>query len=486
VLTATEPKAEQPTWKLEQEVDGEGPLHPINVVACPSMKLCLAGDGEGKVLSSQNPGAGAGEEATWTPKRVDSGQSITGVSCPSSELCVAVDDAGNVLSTTEPAKGAEAVWTEPKSIDAGHAITGVSCPSSELCVAVDHSGNVLSTSEPTKGEEAKWTGPAEVDQSKTSGVASLAGVSCASSTLCLANDTSGNVVSSIEPTNPESWKVTEGVEYGNPITALSCPSSALCVAGDRLGHIALGTPQLSVTVSGSGHGTVEGPGNLSCTARCTKRYEGGQAVTLTATPANGSTFAGWGGACSGTASTCTVTMGAALEVTAEFTASPQAELTPGLTSPAFGCCNFTGPAREVKPLAGTLLGNPSASAKGVSLTLSCQGSAGQSCDYTALLTTTEHLKGNKVSAISAAKRKQASTKILTVGKATFAVAAGQQKTILIKLSRAASQLLARFHKLPLTLTVTLTNGAGGKSSTVAKRTLLVKTKSKAKPKSKHR
>ena len=45
----------------------------------------------------------------------------------------------------------------------------------------------------------------------------------------------------------------------------------------------------------------------------------GSAVTLTATPAAGSAFAGWGGACSGTSATCTVTMDAAKGVTAEFT-----------------------------------------------------------------------------------------------------------------------------------------------------------------------
>src|SRR5207245_3663496 len=42
-------------------------------------------------------------------------------------------------------------------------------------------------------------------------------------------------------------------------------------------------------------------------------------VTLTATPAAGSTFSGWsGGGCSGTG-TCTVTMSAATTVTATFT-----------------------------------------------------------------------------------------------------------------------------------------------------------------------
>jgi hypothetical protein len=42
-------------------------------------------------------------------------------------------------------------------------------------------------------------------------------------------------------------------------------------------------------------------------------------VTLTETPASGSTFAGWGGECTGTASTCSVDMTSDRAVTATFT-----------------------------------------------------------------------------------------------------------------------------------------------------------------------
>jgi uncharacterized repeat protein (TIGR02543 family) len=45
----------------------------------------------------------------------------------------------------------------------------------------------------------------------------------------------------------------------------------------------------------------------------------GTAVTLTAVANNnGSVFAGWKGACSGTSTTCTVTMSAAKSVSASF------------------------------------------------------------------------------------------------------------------------------------------------------------------------
>ena len=82
------------------------------------------------------------------------------------------------------------------------------------------------------------------------------------------------------------------------------------------------TTQYSLMVSqnGSGMGTVAGSG-ISCGSVCSNVYAPGTAVTLTATPAGGSVFAGWsGGGCSGTG-TCTVTMNASTSITATFNSS---------------------------------------------------------------------------------------------------------------------------------------------------------------------
>jgi M6 family metalloprotease-like protein len=77
--------------------------------------------------------------------------------------------------------------------------------------------------------------------------------------------------------------------------------------------------QLSVAKSGTGVGTVtSSPAGISCGAACSAEFAAGQSVTLTAAAASGSTFAGWGGACSGSSSTCTVTMNAAKSATAAF------------------------------------------------------------------------------------------------------------------------------------------------------------------------
>jgi List-Bact-rpt repeat protein/centrosomal CEP192-like protein len=76
---------------------------------------------------------------------------------------------------------------------------------------------------------------------------------------------------------------------------------------------------LSVTKNGTGSGTVtSAPAGIACGADCAESLAVGTPVTLTATAASGSVFAGWSGACSGTAATCAWTMSAATAVTATF------------------------------------------------------------------------------------------------------------------------------------------------------------------------
>jgi subtilisin family serine protease len=74
---------------------------------------------------------------------------------------------------------------------------------------------------------------------------------------------------------------------------------------------------LAVVRAGAGSGTVSSsPAGIQCGSSCSASMHG--SVVLTATPAAGSKFSGWSGACSGTASTCTVAMTAAKSVSASF------------------------------------------------------------------------------------------------------------------------------------------------------------------------
>ena len=86
---------------------------------------------------------------------------------------------------------------------------------------------------------------------------------------------------------------------------------------------------LTVTEAGTGSGTVtSSPGGINCGADCSEIYTRGTRVSLTATPATGSFFAGWSGACSGSGA-CTVTMDAARVATATFLTAGGSPAPPG-------------------------------------------------------------------------------------------------------------------------------------------------------------
>lgn len=80
---------------------------------------------------------------------------------------------------------------------------------------------------------------------------------------------------------------------------------------------------LSVTVNGSGRVTSPA-GGLDCANSCSVQVADNAVVTLTAVPATGFALQAWGGACSGSAATCTLTIGAARSVTATFVSSSPA------------------------------------------------------------------------------------------------------------------------------------------------------------------
>ncbi len=82
---------------------------------------------------------------------------------------------------------------------------------------------------------------------------------------------------------------------------------------------------LTVTNAGTGSGSVSSvPAGIDCGATCTASFDRGTVVTLTATPASGSSFVDWlGPGCTGAGSTCVVTMDAAKSVTTFFSSLSQ-------------------------------------------------------------------------------------------------------------------------------------------------------------------
>ena len=97
----------------------------------------------------------------------------------------------------------------------------------------------------------------------------------------------------------------------------TCVSPQLC-AGLGVANVCA-TPvfPLSVTLAGTGSGTViSTPAGLDCGATCDASFGATTTVSLTATPDSNSAFSGFSGACTG--STCSLTITAAANVTANF------------------------------------------------------------------------------------------------------------------------------------------------------------------------
>jgi len=95
---------------------------------------------------------------------------------------------------------------------------------------------------------------------------------------------------------------------------------------------AVGQRTLTVGKAGTGQGTVSsrplGSG-IDCGATCSASLAAGTKLTLVAAAAEGSSFTGWSGACTGTG-LCKVTLGEAREVTASFEGPAAATAATGL------------------------------------------------------------------------------------------------------------------------------------------------------------
>lgn len=247
-------------------------------------------------------------------------------------------------------KGIGTVSSDPK---------GVLCGSQCTAAFAEHT-NVKLTASP--GELVRWEGACQginspscevhVDASKAVGVTFLtpisvnvvgsgtvssapAGVFCANGCPASAPSCANSCTGGVDPLVDTTLTVTPDPGFVFFGWSGGCAGTGACVIppGEAANVTATFKPQgitvtptnhnLVVNVIGSGVGSViSSPGGISCPSSCNMTVPNNTSVVLTAGPFAGNSFIGWSGACSGNATTCTVTMDAARSVTARFNANP--------------------------------------------------------------------------------------------------------------------------------------------------------------------
>jgi hypothetical protein len=84
--------------------------------------------------------------------------------------------------------------------------------------------------------------------------------------------------------------------------------------------------------------------------------------------------------------------------------------------------------------------------------LSCHGPTGSSCTVSGVLTSTQHLTGHKIVAVTAKRHRSKTT--VNVGTKTVTIAAGSTTTLKVPLNGTGKSLLRNFGTLPTTLKLT--------------------------------
>lgn len=119
-------------------------------------------------------------------------------------------------------------WSGPVNVGQGE-FYGISCPASSLCVAIEESGNIVSSKSPSD-EAGAWSVSNVPDVATYAvGQASRSAISCVATAtpLCVTTlGTGGRMLISADPTGgAQAWSLTE-VYAG----AVSCADSTMCVA----------------------------------------------------------------------------------------------------------------------------------------------------------------------------------------------------------------------------------------------------------------
>ncbi len=190
------------TWGSAVNTHASSPT----AISCSSSISCAVTNNDGSVSSLAG--------STWSAASAAGGltDSLTGVSCLSDTTCVLTDFNGVVIT------GFAATWHTTSTDPLASFFASVSCGSPTLCVALQANGTA-----------ALWNGG--WGASSSSGVAGADSISCSGS-FCVAVGTNGTAATF----NGTSWSSTQQID-SSPLVGVSCTSSTFCLAIDDVGGL---------------------------------------------------------------------------------------------------------------------------------------------------------------------------------------------------------------------------------------------------------
>jgi hypothetical protein len=151
-------------------------------------------------------------------------------------LALALAVAGLALSGAPALAASPLTFSAPVPIDT-NSLTGVSCPSTTLCVAVDSAGNVIVSNDPIGGA-ATWKSASVNPPNAMSEIpGGFTSVSCPSMSFCIAVGAFGQAATSTNPAVLSTWQlIPMGIDEPETLTGVSCSSPTRCVAVDNAGY----------------------------------------------------------------------------------------------------------------------------------------------------------------------------------------------------------------------------------------------------------
>jgi hypothetical protein len=446
----------------------------FDAVSCPLSSFCMAIDALGNTFRLSG--------GVWVPASklgsLASTLSDLQLSCVSAQFCLATLPGSGNDEDYYTYNGSN--WSGASVLESTGAVeSGLSCTSSTFCVAADTSDNTL------KFNGASWTSPQHQGSGTT--LNDQFYVSCAG-TFCLEDSFEDG--STYLTSDGSTW--SPGANLKDPDTGngaggpTACTSSTMCVVVDLSGigntyalpdTLATQPSLTGSAVAGStislSKGTATNPGTSIVDAfqRCLGGCAALSGTSYTTTPADVDANI-----------QDSETTGVGLDIEGPFVSNVIGPIIApssgsgtgggGTGAGGTGGAGSGGEATISSPAPSPAsIGSAKISGTSAQVTVSCPSANSAACSVTLTLVVTEKLKGTKVISILA-RTPKITTRKVTIGTASATVTPGARKQLTVSLNGTGKKLLAARHTLTANLSVTQ------RGATAANRTLTFKVSRK--------